>query len=214
MLIGVRKRFVFVANTKTASTSIDAALLDHAEIMRAGTSPRKHMHLSSALTEYDFLFENPKYPFGSFFKFGVMREPISWINSWYRYRRGNQVESPLPASMTFEEFWRACDWNMIRADGSKSLQRDYFTDADGNNLADVIIPHERINDYIPTIFAALKIHGSLPQLNVSRMPAAPLQISSELLAQMRDFYQPDYELYNRLDDINAVGMEKLRTMAQ
>ena len=212
MLIGVRKRFVFVANTKTASTSIDFVLAAHAEIMRAGSPERKHMRLGDVAAEYWFLFNNPKFPFDSFFKFGVMREPISWINSWYRYRRGNNTASPLPADMTFEEFWRSGDWNTQRPGGKKYLQSNFFTDAAGKNLADVIIPYERMDDYIPQIFSALKVPHTLPRKNVSQMRETPLQVSPEFLAEMREFYQPDYAIYDRLDEINAVGMEKLSAM--
>ncbi|WP_323034659.1 sulfotransferase family 2 domain-containing protein [Pararhodobacter sp.] len=214
MLIGVRKRFVFVANTKTASTSIDSVLCLHAEIMRAGSPERKHMKLGAIAAEYGFLFRNPKFNFDTFFKFGVMREPLSWINSWYRYRRGNNVDSPLRADMTFEEFWHARDWNTQREGGKKYLQSNFFVDAEGKNLADVIIPYERMNDYIPEIFAALKVSGTLPRQNVSEVRETPLHLSPELRAEMLDFYAPDYEIYNQLDQINAVGMEKLREMTQ
>lgn len=214
MLIGVRKRFVFVANTKTASTSIDSVLATHAEIMRAGSPERKHMRLGAVAAEYGFLFNNPKFQFDTFFKFGVMREPLSWINSWYRYRRGNKVASPLPPDMTFEEFWHARDWNTQREGGNKYLQSNFFTDAKGQNLADVIVPYERMHDYIPAIFEALKVPAGLPHKNVSTVRETPLELSPELRAEMQDFYAPDYEIYNRLDQINEVGLEKLRVMTQ
>jgi hypothetical protein len=44
------------------------------------------------------------------------------------------------------------------------------------------------------------------------MRETPLQVSPEFLAEMREFYQPDYAIYDRLDEINAVGMEKLSAM--
>ena len=90
MLIGVKKRFVFVANSKTASTSIEKALVPHAEIQRGGGSNRKHIFLRAGLREYGFLFERKKYAADTFFKFGVMRDPVEWIQSWYRYRRATR----------------------------------------------------------------------------------------------------------------------------
>ena len=105
MLIGVKKRFVFIANSKTASTSIEHSLVGQAEIQRGGGPQRKHIYLRDALPEYDFLFGRDGYGIESFFTFGVMRDPVSWIQSWYRYRCGNKVESPLPAGMSFGEFW-------------------------------------------------------------------------------------------------------------
>lgn len=49
MLIGVHKRFVFVANTKTASTSIEHVLMEHSECLALGNPRRKHMPLADVL---------------------------------------------------------------------------------------------------------------------------------------------------------------------
>lgn len=211
MLIGVKKKFVFVANTKTASTSIEHALADYAEIMLGGSPNRKHMPLRRIPREYWFLFDRPKHRFDSYFRFGVMREPISWIDSWFRYRKGNQVASPLPAEMTFEDFWKARDWNIQTAKGEKYLQSTQFTGHDGTLLADVIIPYERIGDYLPRIFAALDVKAPLPRRNVSLLPRSSDPVPPALMEELQEFYQPDLEIYRRLDEINAEGMEKLES---
>ena len=110
------------------------------------------------------------------------------------------------------ELCNNADWNTQRPGGKKYLQSNFFTDAAGKNLADVIIPYERMDDYIPQIFSALKVPHTLPRKNVSQMRETSLQVSPEFLAEMREFYQPDYAIYDRLDEINAVGMEKLSAM--
>jgi hypothetical protein len=209
MLIGVYKRFVFVANTKAASTSIEAALLNHSEIARHGTPERKHVRLGEALGIYHFLFGQEKFAPARFFVFGVMRDPLDWIHSWYRYRRGNDIAAPLPAGMDFAAFWAAQDWNIRRADGSKYLQRDMFTGRDGAIAADVIIPYDRLDAMFPEICALLGVPGGLPRRNVSRL-VQPLDIAPALAAEMRDFYAEDYALWESLPDLNARGLEKLR----
>lgn len=214
MLIGVNKRFVFVANTKTASTSIEHALAPHAEIMRGGAPEFKHLPLQRVVTDYWFLFRHPDYAFESFFRFGVMREPLSWIDSWYRYRKGNKVANPLPADMTFAEFWQARDWNIQRADGSKYLQNTQFCNPQGALLADVIVPYERMNAYIPQILGLLGVKYALPRKNVSTVHRADAPLPEALVSDMRTFYAADYALYDRLDQINAVGMQKLRAMTR
>lgn len=214
MLIGVRKRFVYAANTKTASTSIEFALSAHAEIICGGGPARKHMSLGGVEKEYWFVFQNPKLNFESFFRFGVMREPISWINSWYRYRRENKVASPLPATMSFEDFWRARDWNIQSAAGKRYLQSTVFTNTQNKILADVIIPYERMNDFLPEIMKLLKIDYSLPHKNASKLKESEAPLPESLIAEMREFYEPDYQIYNALDELNAVGMDKLRKMTE
>jgi hypothetical protein len=212
MLIGVRKQFIFVANTKTASTSLEQLLAKHAEIMRGGGPERKHIPLSQVPSEYFFLFR-PKRPFESYFRFGVMREPISWIRSWYRYRTGNKVASPLPKGMSFEDFWRARDWNIQRWNGKPYLQSDMFCDGNDEVLADMIIPYERMGDLIPQVLDALNIPGEIPRLNVSAVAEREEALPDSLLQEMNAHYAADNALYAKLDAINATGLEKLKDLA-
>ena len=209
MLIGFEKRFVFVASTKTASTSLEQVLRPHTDIVRAGTAQRKHIALRDIFPTYDFLFSQPDFAPDSFFKFGVMRDPLDWIRSWYRYRLGNEVESPLPDGMSFAEFWARKDWNILHGDGRKNLQRDMFVDYDGQVLADVIIPYDRLDDMFRDICTAFGMPQALPRANVSRIrQTEPLPPALE--AELREFYAEDYALYAELEAINAEGMARLR----
>jgi len=220
MLISVEKRFLFVANTKTASTSIEQVLRPYAEIRRGGHPERKHTPLARALEIYDFMFADPAHDPASYFKFGVMRDPIDWITSWFRYRKGNDVEAPLPADMDFADFWARADWNIKRADGSPHLQRDMFCGDDGADggadddtvLADVIIPYDRVGDMFAEICTLLGIEHPLQRRNVSRLDDAGA-IPKALRAEMRDFYARDYALFERLEQINAAGMARLAARA-
>lgn len=213
MLISVRKRFVFVANSKTASTSIEQALSTHAEIMRGGTAQHKHISMREALREYAFLFDQPAYAPDTFFRFGVMRDPIDWIQSWYRYRRGNKVANPLPQDLSFEEFWARKDWNIQRANGKKHLQRDFFVGADGTVLVDCIIPYREIGTQFGAICDALGIKSTLPRKNVSNIQDTGTDLSDDLKAEMTAFYAEDYALLDQVAELNSAGMEKLGALA-
>lgn len=210
MLISVQKRFMFVANTKAASTSIEAVLAGHAEIARPGGAQGKHVPLGKALYDYRFLFDSPGYPAESFFKFGVMRDPVDWIGSWFRFRKGNKVESPLPADMTFAQFWERDDWNIHRADGSPFLQSDIFCDGDGKVLADLIVPYHRLDDLMPRVLESLGITEALPYLNASRLRDWDEEIPPALREEMRRHFAADHALFDRLDTIVARGLERLR----
>lgn len=208
MLASVEKRFLFVANTKTASTSIEHALIPYCEVFRSGTPQRKHITLHETLQGYQFLFGQPAHAPERYFKFGVMREPLDWIGSWFRYRKGNKVQSPLPAGMSFAEFWAMRDWNILLGNGQPNLQRRMFVGPKGGVLADVIIPYHRLDAMLPEILELLRIPATLPRQNVSEITEAPA-MSDALRAELQAFYAPDYALWNRLDEINARGMAKL-----
>lgn len=209
MLIGSRHRFIFVANTKSASTAIERALKPHAEIHHGGTPARKHIALAAALEEYADLFARPGMGAEAFFKFGVMRDPVDWIGSWFRYRKRKGARNPLPPAMSFAEFWARGDWNIIRRDGRRNLQHRLFTAADGTVLADVIIPYHRLAELFPTICAHLGVRAAPERRNVSREPAETVEIPPRLREELRDFYAEDYALFERLDAINAAGMARL-----
>ena len=210
MLLSFDRRFLFVANTKTASTSIESVLRPHAQIVRAGTPARKHMPLVRALEEYRPALAAAGLDAAGVVKFGVMRDPLDWIVSWFRYRRGNEVESPLPPGMDFAGFWARADWNIRRQDGSRYLQRDMFCDADGRVLADIIIPYPGIDAVFGRICERLGLprEAPLPRENRSRLSRTD-PIAPDLLAEMRAFYAEDYALYDRLDEINAPALARL-----
>lgn len=208
MLISVEKRFFFVANTKTASTSIEHALLPYADLYRGGTPARKHINLYNAMKTYPFLFEQKGYEFWRYFRFGVMRDPLDWISSWYRYRRGNQVQSPLPADMDFAGFWQAKDWNIVRPNGLRHLQRQMFCGPKDKVLADLIIPYDQVEPMFARVCEGLRIPAPLPRKNVSNLQTESV-IPNHLVDEVRAFYAEDYALWDTLDEINKKGMEKL-----
>lgn len=210
MLIGVQKRFVFVANSKTASTSIEKTLRPHAEIERGGSPNRKHIHMRAALKEYDFLFGNPAYAPETFFRFGVMRDPLDWLQSWFRYRRGNKVHSPLPREMTFEEFWQKKDWNIQRKDGTRNLQRRFFTGADDEMLVDYIIPYEDLGTHFGLICESMGLKSPLQERNVSRIKDTEDELSDSLKSEICEFFAQDYELLGQIEKLNEEGLQHLK----
>ena len=214
MLIGVKKRFVFIANSKTASTSIEHSLVGQAEIQRGGGPQRKHIYLRDALPEYDFLFGRDGYGIESFFTFGVMRDPVSWIQSWYRYRCGNKVEIPLPAGMSFGEFLALNDWNRTMLQGVPRLQSYFFTDKAGASIVDYIIPYSQLADHFTTSCEGLGIKSPLQSKKGSKVKGREIAIAPELAEEMRTFYAEDYARMAQIPQINAVGLAKLKARRQ
>lgn len=192
MLIGVRKRFVFIANSKTASTSIEALLVRHAEINRVGSPERKHIVWRDALKEYGFLFTQPQFVPHKFFKFGVIREPVDWVRSWYNYRLANpRVEDPLPADETFEHYWKE------RQDWVKKIsQSNMFTNAKGQCAMDLLIPLGDLPEAMAAILQRLGLQPApLPRQNKSPGSLARQDIPEDLAREIQSHYAEDVALY-------------------
>lgn len=213
MLLSVKRRFLFVSNTKTASTSIEAALRDFCEIERTGSPQRKHIEYRQILKEYRFLFSRKRFAPETFFRFAVMRDPVDWFYSWYRYRRGNDVEAPLPEDMTLQDFWELNDWNRTRGDGSRNLQSHMMLGPQGGIGLDMILRYEDLETGFPRLAKGLGIKADIPRLNVSRLKGGSDEIDPGLRREMELHFAPDYEVYGSLERINASGAEKLAARA-
>lgn len=212
MLLSDQKSFIFVANTKTASTSIESALMPWTDLHRAGSSERKHVSIRHIdALEPEFFAAAGRGP-EAFFRFGVMREPVEWLGSWFRYRKGNKTASPLPKGTDFAGFWAMNDWNIRRGNGARYLQRHLFCADDGKVLTDVIIPYGALETMFAEICDLLEIEASLPRHNVSQL--SDFELPAELEDEVRAHLDADYKLYNRLDAINQAGMEKLRALVR
>lgn len=212
MLISTRHRFVFVANTKSASTAIEEALGPYADYRHDGTPRRKHLPLARAERALPRLFAAQ--PLEGHFCFGVMREPLDWITSWFRYRKQTHVEDPLPPEMTLAEFWARDDWNIHRADGRPYLQSDLFLAEDGRCLADVILPYHRLGTGLGEICALLGLPiPELPLRNASPRHIEQPAMAPALATTLRAHFASDYALWERLDTLNAAGMARLRARA-
>lgn len=207
MLIGVRKRFVFVANSMTAAPVIERALLDHAEIQRNGTPDRLHVPMSDIVTDYGFLFNRPNMPRQSFLVFGVMRDPADWISAWFRARLAQKGSHGLPKGCDFTRYWRQGDWTLRRPDGKPRLQSDLFSDGQGQPLVDVLIPYPQIE---PQLEVLGRILGIDVKVQIPEEEAAPPVIPPDLMPEVRAHYAADYRLWASLPQLNAEGLRKAR----
>jgi hypothetical protein len=200
MLISIKNRFIFLSNTKTASTSLEAALLNYCEIQRDGTPERKHISWRGVLEEYDFLFGIPQYSIESFFRFGIIREPLDWFVSWYNYRLNNKVESPLKPGISLEEFWRMDDWVKWEAKGKKRLQKSLFVDNDGVCRFNAVIPLSELNRYAPLVLKRIGVKEEIPTLNKSGKSIAVRDVNPSLAEEVKEFWCEDYLFYEEMKE--------------
>ena len=104
MLVFYKERLVFLSVPKTGSTAYQSALANRADIIVSDPPELKHA---------------PVYRYNRFFRpmfervckvemetMAVMREPVSWLGSWYRYRQRPFMQGKANSthSMSFDEF--------------------------------------------------------------------------------------------------------------
>jgi hypothetical protein len=98
MLISERYGFVYLANPKTGSTSIEAAFEKYADFRSVAGPGTKHITYRMFRRKFRY-FSNLEIVV-------CVRDPIATLHSWYRYRQRSGMKKPenRVEGISFEEF--------------------------------------------------------------------------------------------------------------
>ncbi len=204
MLIFWKERLVFLANTKTGSTSVERALepLAHVSVQR----PPAFKHLTARQYHETFAPMLTSLTGHRFTTVALMREPVDWLGSWYRYRQRDDI--PYAPGSTdgsdFAEFtgaYLAGQVPGIVGDGGPAqvplgAQADFLCDAAGTCLVDRVFRYENIPDFLHFLDDRLGCEVILPRLNVS--PKAAMHLPDDLRARLSDRFAADYAVYRSI----------------
>ncbi len=104
MLVFAKARLVFLSVPKTGTTAYENALSEHADIIIRSPPLLKH----SPIYRYNRFFRVPlqKFIADEIDVLAVVREPVDWLGSWYRYRqRPSLAGKPTSTQgLSFDEF--------------------------------------------------------------------------------------------------------------
>ena len=145
----------------------------------------------------------------SFYKFGVIREPVDWLVSWFNYRSREQLADPqhrnhknYTGNLDFDGFIE-----MITRENRIKPQSNLFLDHKGNNAMDFIIKYENLHDDFNFVSKKLGLDLELPHKNRStekRMNSE--KVLSSTMDKIRKFYAIDYELIESISKKNELVM--------
>lgn len=93
MLISKKHKYVFLCNQKCASNSIEQMLKPYSEIALLGLQTVRHTNF----TDYDRYIKpylKVRAQVDNLETICVVREPLSWLNSWYRFRSRSTLRNP------------------------------------------------------------------------------------------------------------------------
>src|SRR6478735_4038281 len=100
---GPDRDFVLLALPKTASTSLERALTPYATEVVGSPPGRKHLPARGFVHTKAHELAEQGHPRESYELVAMFREPIAWLESWWRYR-AREDSRQSTADMTFEEF--------------------------------------------------------------------------------------------------------------
>lgn len=196
MLIFWKERLVLLATPKTGSTSIETALesLAHVAIRR----PPALKHVSAAHFERHLRPWIEQASGGPVTTLALMRDPIDWLGSWWRYRMRDDI-ADMPkstAGMTFE----AAVTNHLSDSPGASMnvgsQARFLGIEDNVAAVDRVFRYEDIGSFVHFLEDRLGGEIILPHLNVS--PKGDMHLSADTEQRLRDRLAPDYAYYATL----------------
>ena len=195
MLVFWEQRLAILATPKTGSTAIQAALESMATLAIQRPPVLKHTPVQRF---HRFIGPYLETTSGQpFTVVALMREPRSWLGSWYRYRQRDDIldRAKSTLSISFDRFvndWCDDPQPAHAAVGSQAK----FLQPKGEKGVDHLFRYEEIEAFVHFLEDRLGHEIILPRLNVS--PEANLDLSPETEARLRRAAARDYALYETL----------------
>ena len=140
----------------------------------------------------------------------LMREPISWLHSWYRYRsrdiisdsehkRHNNYCGHIPFHQWVEAYL-----SDVRPDYTKvGSQKNFMTDENGEVCIDRVFTYEDLSEIQNYFEEKTGKNIEIPILNVSS--EIPYALDTKLEMRLKEHLKKEYEIYNA---IGAKGKPK------
>ncbi|MBO9408381.1 sulfotransferase family 2 domain-containing protein [Shimia sp. R9_1] len=198
MLVFWNKKLVFLSVPKTGTTAIEAALAPVADMVIANPPELKHA---------------PVYRYNRFFRpmferacnrddmelMAVMREPVSWLASWYRYRRRDSMRGHRNSTheVSFDEFVQEYMKGDKKAPFANVGSQAKFLEPRPNGVqVDHLFRYEDQPKMLAFLEARLDQKITLERRNSS--PSMPLDLPEATLAKLRRKCAAEFELYESL----------------
>ncbi len=194
MLVFYKERLAFLAVPKTGSTAYHSALRDRADIVVTGPPDLKH----APVRRYDRFFQNifRKMYDTEMEVMAVVREPIDWLGSWYKFRgREERVGHPHSTQgMSFDEFVQAYMQSPRPDFADVGSQSQFFRTRSNGFGASHIFKYENQTGILDFLQNRLDMEISLNRENVS--PPRELKLAAETEKTFRQTYTSEFACHD------------------
>lgn len=196
MLVLWDQKLVILATPKTGTTAIEAALGPLAAVSVTHPPALKHTDArqwQAHLKPYLHAVSGEEFE-----AIALMREPLEWLGSWYRFTRRDYAETQNEARgpQSFAEFIEGYLSTPTATFSDVGSQSAFLTDDAGNLAVDRVFRYEQINDFVAFLEDRLDFYIELPSLNVS--PEFDLDLSDSLRARLKDALAKEYAIYDAI----------------
>ena len=196
MLIDIKRKLIFVAGIKTASTSIERLLEKRVDIRIVRSEWGKHDSLAEIQQKYAWLFQRVDYT--SFFKWGVVRDPSDWLWSIYSSHSDEKFASNpnlYTGDISFDEFLGV--WCRKNA-GQIVPQHKRFLGESGQMEANLLIPLDMLHLGLQLVAPKYGVDiSNIPELKVSHKKKTEPEERQKMKQFIQAQYTEDLALFER-----------------
>lgn len=195
MLVFWKARLVLLAVPKTGSSAYERALAPHAAMSVLDPPELKHAPVYRYNRFFRPMFE--KMGVEHMELMAVIREPISWLGSWYRYRQRGFLEGRPTSTrgISFDAFVDAYARGERPPYANVGSQAKFVEPRPNGTDVTQLFRYENQAGIIGFLEDRLGVTLDLPRENVS--PRADLALSPATEAKLRRKCAADFEIWER-----------------
>ncbi|KNG92412.1 sulfotransferase family 2 domain-containing protein [Pseudaestuariivita atlantica] len=200
MLVFWKERLVFLAVPKTGSTAYETALAGRADIVVSNPPELKHAPIYRYNRFFRPMFEKNGAP--DMESLAVVRHPVDWLGSWYRFRRRPFMKGKPNAThhVDFNEFVAAYCQGDSPGFANVGSQAKFLEPRPNGTRATYLFRYEDQPGLRAFLEKRLDVTLETARENVS--PQMELQLDPKLEGRLRRKFAADFELW---DGIPAEG---------
>ncbi|MGV6839107.1 MAG: gamma-glutamyl kinase [Planktomarina sp.] len=183
MLVFWQKKLVLFSVPKTGTSAIDQVLAPHADMAITGPPIMKHLPVYRYNRFIQPLWDAVEAE--GFETFAMIREPIDWLGSWYRFRARPDLDGTENSTMnvTFDEFVDAAIKGKPPSFAHVGSQERFLSGGVGRDGVDHLFQYEQMPLALDFLQDRLGIDMALSQINVS--PPMQLHLSDKITAKFQ-----------------------------
>lgn len=197
MLVFWKQGLVFLSVPKTGTTAWEEALAPHASIAVLDPPELKHAPLYRYNRFFRPMFEKACKT-DTVETLAVMREPISWLCSWYRFRRRPFMQGKPNATfdVSFDDFVTAYMQKETPGFANVGSQARFLEPRPNGTAVDHLFRYEDQAGLLRFLEARLDMRIVLPRSNVS--PEMDLELSPAVQSKLRRVCAEEFDLWDAI----------------
>ena len=201
MIINLDHKLSFICTPKCASTSIEKFMGNGERIELTGSPQMKHRDATFYKNKIK-PFLTSAFPNSEFVSFALIREPISWLSSWWRYlQRPNASKHFNTNNISFNDyvlnFMKPLDQRPLGTATRLKYPRSWIIDDDGCVVVDKVFSLDKIE--VLEEFLTLRTGSRVLLDNLNKSINIDLSISQSLpdstIKLVNNVMRIEYQLY-------------------